>query len=197
LIHDYPSVIRHQGQLADNLSKFGFLLEELARPDEALRSHREALAIGDTRLKHRSNDPYARAERADTINGIAGLEHKQGRIDVAVSLYEETREVIRGLVAEDPHVVRLRQALSIGDNGLAAVRNKVGRSREAVVLLDEAQPIFESLLTTWPKAYTALRAVWRLGIPPDVRGWLSIESLRGRLSRHRPRLSLLLWLASG
>ena len=132
----------------------------------ALHSQQEALAIWDTRLRHASNDTNIKAERADTINWIAALEHKLGRIPEAIRSHEQAREVIRILVRDHPHVVRYRQALCIGDKGLAGLYRKVGRWEEAIALLDEAQAILEPLAQTWPTYPYHLACCLALRIPP-------------------------------
>ena len=83
----------------------------MGQPAAALRSHQEALAILDTQLRHVSSDPGVKAERADTINWIAALQHKLGRTAEAIRSYEQARDVIRKLVRDHPEVVRYRQAL--------------------------------------------------------------------------------------
>ena len=92
-VRDYPTAIDYHLALAVNLSTVGLLLDELGQTTAALRSHQEALAIFDTRLRHISNDTGVQAERADTINWIAALEHKMGRISEAIGSYEQARDV--------------------------------------------------------------------------------------------------------
>ncbi len=106
------------------------------------------------------------AERADTINWIAALEHKMGRISEAIGSYEQARDVIRKLVSDDPQVLRYRQALCIGDKGLAGLYRKVGRFTEAIALLDEAQAILEPLAATWPTYHYHLGCCLAIRIPP-------------------------------
>ena len=166
LIRDFPTAIDNNVTLAVHISTVGLLLDELGQTTTALRYHQEALAIFDTRLQHLSNDDGVKAERADTINWIAALEHKMGRIPDAISSYEQARVVIRKLVSDHPQVVRYRLALCFGDKGLAGLYRKIGQWDEAIALLDEAQAILEPFAATWPKFHYNMACCLALRIPP-------------------------------
>ncbi len=167
LVRDHPQVLPYQVRLATTISDIGLLLDEMGQSAAALVSQQEALAIWDTRRRHYS-DPSIEAERADTINWIAGLQHKLGRTDKAIRSYEQARDVIRRLVREHPDVVRYRQALDIGDTGLAGLYRKVGRWHEALELLDEAQKTLESLPREWPTYHYHMACCLALRIPPET-----------------------------
>ena len=80
-----PDEHRLSSWLAVSLSKVGLLLDEMGRPTPALLVYQEALAIFDTRLRHLSSDTNVKAERADTINWIAAMQHKLGRTAEAIA----------------------------------------------------------------------------------------------------------------
>ena len=191
-----PRLIDYQLCLAANLSLVGLLLDELGQPTAALRSQQEALAIFDTRLRHISNDAGVKAERADTINWIAALQHKMGRISEAIGSYEQARDVIRKLVSDHPQVVRYRQALCIGDKGLAGLYRKVGRCTEAIALLDEAQAILEPLAATWPTYHYHMACCLAFASrPPPRAGRRAIEE--GRQYGDRAMVELRQAVAGG
>ena len=197
LIRDYPTAIDNHVILAVHLSTVGLLLDELGQTTAALRYHQEALAILDTRLRHISSDDGVKAERADTINWIAALEHKMGRISEAIGSYEQARDVIRKLVRDHPQVVRYRQALCIGDKGLAGLYRKVGRWTEAIALLDEAQAILEPLARTWPTYHYHMACCLALRIPPASASRTSLAAEDGRRYGDRAMVELRQAVAGG
>jgi tetratricopeptide (TPR) repeat protein/tRNA A-37 threonylcarbamoyl transferase component Bud32 len=157
--------------LADGYFQLGDLDAKIGETPEALRVHREALAIR-RELAAAGPTPAARLEVARSLNAIGVLLKETGDRPGALAVLREQRELAAAVVAESPSD-EAREVLADGHRALASA---LWPDADAVPTLQEAIALWQALADSHP------------GVPHYRRDLgLSLSQLGGMLDIQRDR----------
>jgi tetratricopeptide (TPR) repeat protein len=154
--------------LADGYFELGELTAKIGETPEALRVHREALAVR-RELAAAGPTPAARLDVARSLNAVGELLHKTGDRPGSLAVLREQRELAAAVLAESPSD-EARDVLAAGHRALAEV---LWPDTEAVPTLQEAVALWQALADSHPGVSRYRRdlglSLSRLGGMLDIR----------------------------
>jgi tetratricopeptide (TPR) repeat protein len=160
---------------AFSLGQLAVLLSELGQPEEALSAAEEAAELNRQQMARRYNEgalsgDFGISNLAMSLNTLAFLRSRYGRLDEALPAAEQAATLYRGLTASNPE---FRPNLAMSLNALAACRSLLGRREEALAAAEEAATLYRDLAARNPDEFR-----------PDLAASLTVLfELLGRLGR--------------
>jgi serine/threonine-protein kinase len=139
--------------LARAYGEIGHLTEEIDQADQALVTHRRALALLDDLAREAPDDGRVRLERARALIRVAGLlGAKSGRLGDWVRAYEDACVALEAQLRADPSDPEARQLLARAEATLGALlfSSVPGRREEAVRRIEHAVRLQEQLVGERP-----------------------------------------------
>jgi tetratricopeptide (TPR) repeat protein/tRNA A-37 threonylcarbamoyl transferase component Bud32 len=137
-------------RLSDAYARVASLSWELGLQEEALATHRRALAMVEHMAAAAPDDPGVRAALAICHTRIGFTLRTRGRPIEALWPYEQAREIQEQLVREDPADARRQEALSWTLSNLGVIQQEIGRPAEASRLHQQAIAIHQDLVSRHP-----------------------------------------------
>lgn len=126
------------------LTDQGHQLRAAGRLDDALEPYGQALAIARGRAAT-EGDGAAQRDLATALTNLADVYDRDGRIETAISLHEESLGLRRVLAAGSPEDLAAQRALSVGLERLADARDARGHRSRARDLFRERLGLAERL----------------------------------------------------
>ena len=171
-------------KLSDAYSRIASISWELGLQDEALATHRQALALVEQMAAAAPDDPEVRAALAACHTRIGFTLRTRGRPAEALRPYEQAREIQEQLARENPAEPAIRKpSRGPSPTSASSSRRSVGTA-EATRLHQQAIAIHQDLVTAIPPTlriaaiWPGAGAIFSLTLqPPETRllpcGWLS------------------------
>jgi len=137
-------------QLADAYTRVASISWELGLQEEALATHRRALAVVEQMAAAAPNDPGVRAALATCYAQIGFTLWTRGRPAEALRPYEQAREIQEQLVRESSADPRHQEALSWTLSNIGVIQQEIGRPANAIHLHQRAIAIHQDLVNRHP-----------------------------------------------
>jgi eukaryotic-like serine/threonine-protein kinase len=153
-----------RGQLSAAYSRIADISWQLGLREEALATHRQALALIEQMAAATPTAPNVRAAVARGHARIGFTLRTMGRSAEALPSYKRARGIQEALAREDPADPRYRETLSWTLSNIGLIYHELGRLSEAIRLHRQAIAIHESLVESDPgnSAYRSdLAWCWR------------------------------------
>jgi tetratricopeptide (TPR) repeat protein len=138
-------------QLANAYSRVASISWELGLQDEALATHRRALALVERMAAAAPGDPGVRAALASCYTRIGFTMRTRGQPAEALWPYERAREIQEQLVLENPAETHYQESLSWSLSNLGVIHQEIGRLADAIRLHQQAIAIHQDLVNRHPK----------------------------------------------
>ena len=129
-----------RGDLGWCLLQIGSLQDEMGRTDEAMKVLEEARDIDVAALKMEASEKWIAHNQASTNTTIGNIHSLTGNLVEAKRSYEQSREIMERLVAEQPRNMEFRGDLARSYNNLGYYFTEAGQMAEA---LHDARSRFE------------------------------------------------------
>ena len=139
-----------QFDLSDAYSRIASISWELGLQDEALATHRRALALVEQMAAAAPDDPGVRAALAICHTNIGFTLRTRGRPAEALRPYEQAREIQEQLARENSDDPRYQEALSWTLSNIGVIQQEIGRPAEAIRLHEQAIAIHQNLANRHP-----------------------------------------------
>jgi eukaryotic-like serine/threonine-protein kinase len=155
---------RAQFKLADAYSRIALISWELGLQDEALATHRRALALVEEMAADAPADPEVRTALAACHSNIGFTLRTRGRPADALRPYEQAREIQEQLARDYPDDPHYREALSWTLSSIGVIQHEIGRLAVAIELHQQTIAIHQKLANGDPsnRAYRSdLAWCWR------------------------------------
>ncbi len=137
-------------QLSDAYSRVASISWELGLQEEALATHRRALALVEQMAAASPDDPGLRSALAKCHTKIGYTLRTRGRPIDALRPYEQAREIQEQLVRENSEDTRAQEALSWTLSNLGVIHQEIGRHADAHRLHEKAIAIHQELVKRHP-----------------------------------------------
>ncbi len=138
-------------QLADAYTRIASISWELGLQEEALATHRRALALVAQSAAAAPDDPDVRAALATCHARIGFTLRTRGRPTEALKPYEQAREIQEQLAHEKPADPRYAEALSWTLSNIGVILHDIGRTADAIRLHEQAIAIHRDLVDVYPE----------------------------------------------
>jgi serine/threonine-protein kinase len=163
-----------RSQLYAAYSRVAHISAELGLLEEALTTHRRALAIAEQMASAAPSDLEIRANRAQSLNWIGIVLNQTGRPAEALSSFEQAREILEPLARDAPTDLRRQVDLSWLLANIAAAQGHLGRRDDAIRLHEQVLAIREALVARDPDNLRYRSALaWslrELGVAREAKG---------------------------
>jgi tetratricopeptide (TPR) repeat protein/tRNA A-37 threonylcarbamoyl transferase component Bud32 len=137
-------------ELSDAYTRIASISWELGLQDEALATHRRALALVEQMAALEPDDPETRAALAACHTRIGFTLRTRGRSAEALQPYEQARKIQQSLVRDNPSDPRHREALSWTLSNIGVIHQDIGRLAQAIDLHRQAIAIHQELVRANP-----------------------------------------------
>jgi serine/threonine-protein kinase len=137
-------------KLADAYDRVADNSWELGLQDEALATHRRALALVEQMAATAPADPNVRASLARRHTRIGFTLRTMGRPDEALRSYEQARAILDQLARENPANAHDQEVLSWTLSNLGVIELELGRPADAIPLQRQALAIHQALVDRYP-----------------------------------------------
>ncbi len=137
-------------ELSDAYSRIASISWELGLQDEALATHRLALALVEQMAAAAPDDRRIRAAVAACHSSIGFTLRTRGRPAEALRPYEQAREIQEQLARDYPDDPRYQEALSWTLSNIGVIHHEIGRDAEAMRLHQQAVAIHQDLANREP-----------------------------------------------
>jgi tetratricopeptide (TPR) repeat protein len=135
-----------RSQLSEAYARVAQITWELGRQDEALATHRRALALVEQMAAAAPADAGVRFALARCHTRIGFALRTMARPAEALRAYEQAREIQESLARDHPETARYREVLSWTLSSLGVIELEFGRAAEAIGLHRQAIAIHEDLV---------------------------------------------------
>jgi eukaryotic-like serine/threonine-protein kinase len=137
-------------QLADAYARIASISWELGLQEEALATHRRALALVEQMAAAAPGDRAVRAALATCHTRIGFTLRTRGRPADALQPYEQARKIQEQLARENPADPRHEEALSWTLSNIGVILQEIGRTSDAIRLHEQAIAIHRDLVNRHP-----------------------------------------------
>ena len=138
-------------QLADAYNRIASISWELGLQEEALATHRRALAVVEQMAAAAPGDPDVRAALATCHTRIGFTLRTRGRPTEALEPYEQAKGIQEQLARENPADPRYAEAFSWTLSNIGVILHDIGRNAEAIRLHEQAIAIHRDLVSAHPR----------------------------------------------
>ena len=137
-------------RLSDAYTRVASISWELGLQEEALATHRRALALVEQMTAAAPDDPELRTALAACHTKIGFTLRTRGRPAEALPPYEHARKILEQLVREYPADPRHQEALSWTLSNIGVIQQEIGRLDAAIRLHQQAIAIHQELVDRHP-----------------------------------------------
>jgi tetratricopeptide (TPR) repeat protein/tRNA A-37 threonylcarbamoyl transferase component Bud32 len=141
-----------RSELSEAYARVAQVTWELGRHDEALATHRQALALVEQTGAQTPADPAVRFALARCHTRIGFILRTMGRPQDALWSYEQARAIQEPLVRDHPGVARYQEVLSWTLSNLGVIDLELGRAADAILTHRKAVAIHEALVSDQPRS---------------------------------------------
>src|SRR5262245_14833405 len=136
--------------LGQAYTEMAILARRIGATDQAIASHRQALAVRRGLAEGTDDDGGAKAEVGGSLIDLGNLLMDTGRTDEAGVSYGEARTLLEGLTRAWPGVTRFQHALANCYTDTALLLSMTGKTREALASLEAARALYQRLADANP-----------------------------------------------
>jgi serine/threonine-protein kinase len=137
-------------RLAEAAFDLGSLTDDIGNKQDALRAHREALAIWERLAAENPTVTQFQSGLARSHNNVGVLLKETGRPDDALASYTRAVEIQERLAAENPTVTQFQSDLARSHNNIGNMLSATGRPDDALASFTRALEIQERLAAENP-----------------------------------------------
>jgi serine/threonine-protein kinase len=137
-------------ELSEAYARVAQVTWELGRHDEALATHRHALALVEQIGAQTPADPVVQFALARSHTRIGFILRTMGRPQDALWSYEQARTILEALVRDHPGNARYQEVLSWTLSNLGVIDMELGRAADAILTHRKAVAIHEALVSRQP-----------------------------------------------
>lgn len=137
-------------ELSFALSGVGSLKLRKGDTEAAATSFEGSIALKRRAMERHPADRSLTADLANSLSWLANVEAQRGRLDPALRLYDEQRQVLEGLRRDEPDVAVWTYRIALANRLKGVLLAALGHPKDALTTLDDAAAQIEDSLRKEP-----------------------------------------------